>query len=417
MRDSVFDTHGGLPQRRHRWLGLAAALALLGGAAAPALARGYVPQGRCGPHERVQIDNVPAGHCVALIADEAQGLEAPRRILEVTPGRFWVIDMGANWVPKRGRLLELTLPPGAARASVRTLAEGLDRPLGLAKGPDGQIWVGEVHQVWRTPLPPVGQAIQREVMLPNLPTSGAHPLKEIAFGPGDALYVNMGSVTDSCRNDAQQQPVPCPELGGAQPRAAVYRAQLDPAQGWKVTRFEPFATGLRNSVALTVLPSGAVLQGENSIDYPDAAQPPEELNRLQAGRHYGWPYCVGKGVAARGYEKRYDCAQSTPPVQIWPAHAAPLHLLQGTAGSPFAGQLLVAWHGYRPTGQRVMRVPIRADGTPTGPPRPVLEGWAARQGVRPVGHPTGLAIDHDGRLWVVEDINRTVLLVRPIQAP
>jgi len=155
----------------------------------------------------------------------------------------------------------------------------------------------------------------------------------------------------------------------------VYRAQLDPAQGWKVTRFEPFATGLRNSVALTVLPSGAVLQGENSIDYPDAAQPPEELNRLQAGRHYGWPYCVGKGVAARGYEKRYDCAQSTPPVQIWPAHAAPLHLLQGTAGSPFAGQLLVAWHGYRPTGQRVMRVPIRADGTPTGPPRPVLEGW------------------------------------------
>ena len=145
MRDSVFDTHGGLAQRRHRWLRLAAALALLVGAAAPALARGYVPQGRCGPHERVQIDTVPAGHCVALIADEAQGLAAPRRILEVAPGRFWVIDMGANWVPKRGRLLELTLPPGAARASVRTLAEGLDRPLGLAKGPDGQIWVGEVH--------------------------------------------------------------------------------------------------------------------------------------------------------------------------------------------------------------------------------------------------------------------------------
>ncbi|AVO36236.1 hypothetical protein C6570_16965 [Ottowia oryzae] len=406
-----------MAQRRHHWLTLAAALALLGSAAAPALARGYVPQGRCGPHERVQIDTVPAGHCVALVADETQGLAAPRRILEVTPGRFWVIDMGANWVPKRGRLLELTLPPGAARAKVSTLAEGLDRPLGLAKGPDGQIWMGEVHQVWRTPLPPPGQPIRREVMLPNLPTSGAHPLKEIAFGPGDALYVNMGSVTDSCRNDAQQQPVPCPELGGTQPRAAVYRAQLDPAQGWKVTRFEPFATGLRNSVALTVLPSGAVLQGENSIDYPDAAQPPEKLNRLQAGRHYGWPYCVGKGMAARGYEKRYDCAQATPPAQTWPAHAAPLHLLQGTAGSPFAGQLLVAWHGHRPAGQRVMRVPIRADGTPTGPPRPVLEGWAARQGVRPVGHPTGLAIDHDGRLWVVEDIHRAVLLVRPIQAP
>ena len=64
---------------------------------------------------------------VALVADDAQGLEAPRRILEVAPGRFWLIDMGANWVPKKGRLLELTLPPGAARASVRTLADKLDR--------------------------------------------------------------------------------------------------------------------------------------------------------------------------------------------------------------------------------------------------------------------------------------------------
>ena len=382
-----------------------------------AQARGYVPQGRCGPHERVQIDTVPAGHCVALVADDAQGLEAPRRILEVAPGRFWVIDMGANWVPNRGRLLELTVAPGAARARVRTLADKLDRPLGLALGPDGQVWVGETHEVWRTPIPPIGQPVKREVMLPSLPNSGAHPLKVIAFGPGNALYVNMGSVTDSCRNVAQQQPLPCPELGGAQPRAAVYRAQLDPAQGWKVKRFEPFATGLRNSVALTVLPGGAVLQGENSIDYRDAAVPPEELNLLQQGRHYGWPYCVGKGVAARGYEKRYDCSKATAPAQIWPAHAAPLHLLRGSDGSPYANQLLVAWHGHRSTGQRVMKVPIRADGTPTGPPRPVLAGWAARPGMRPSGRPTGLAIDHDGRLWVVEDFNRTVLLVRPVQTP
>ena len=91
MRDSVSDTHGGLAQRRHRWLRLAAALALLVGAAAPALARGYVPQGRCGPHERVQIDTVPAGHCVALVADEAQGLAAPRRILEVAPDYSWAL--------------------------------------------------------------------------------------------------------------------------------------------------------------------------------------------------------------------------------------------------------------------------------------------------------------------------------------
>lgn len=402
------------------------ALAALQLAAAPAaLARGYTPQGRCGPHERVAIDQVPAGHCVALVADEAQGLKAPRRILEVAAGRLWVIDMG-SWMPRQGRLLELTLPPGAARASVRTLAEGLDRPLGLALGPDGQVWIGEATQLWRTPVPPPGAAIQRQVMLSGLPGDGAHPLKEIAFGPGDTLYVNLGSATDSCRNDAQQQPLPCPELTGSapgqnsdgtRPRAAVYRAQLDRQDGWKPRTFEPYASGLRNSVALTVLPSGVVLQGENSIDYPDASAPPEELNRLQAGRHYGWPYCVGNGTPARGYEQRYDCRRSAAPAQLWPAHAAPLHLLLGPEGSPFAGVLLVAWHGHRATGQRVMRIDLGPDGLPRGKPRPLLAGWQAKAGVRPSGRPTGMAIDRAGRLWVVEDFNRTVLLVRPAAGP
>ena len=38
------------------------------------------------------------------------------------------------------------------------------------------------------------------------------------------LYINVGSATDACRNDQQQQPLPCPETSGSWPRAAVYRA-------------------------------------------------------------------------------------------------------------------------------------------------------------------------------------------------
>ena len=98
-------------------------------------------------------------------------------------------------------------------------------------------------------------------------------------------------------------------------------------------RFAPFATGLRNSMALAVLPAtpdakeGRVLQGENSIDYRDPKNPPEELNLLQRGRHYGWPYCVGRRQAAQGYEGRYDCARTEAPLALWPAHAAPLQML------------------------------------------------------------------------------------------
>ncbi|PWQ83106.1 hypothetical protein DKY64_23810, partial [Stenotrophomonas maltophilia] len=77
---------------------------------------------------------------------------------------------------------------------------------------------------------------------------------------------------------------------------------------------------------------------ENSIDYDDAGQPPEELNRLQAGRDYGWPYCVGNRQPARGYEKRFDCKPTEAPLMLWPAHAAPLQMITGPAGSAFAGQ-------------------------------------------------------------------------------
>jgi len=107
--------------------------------------------------------------------------------------------------------------------------------------------------------------------------------------------------------------------------------------------------------------------------------------------------------------------QSTPaPFQRWPAHAAPLHLLAVPAENPgpWAGQVLVAWHGHRPTGQRVMAMKVDAKGLPSGPPVEVIGGWAASPGVRPKGAPTGLAVDRAGRLWIVEDRNKTVLMVR-----
>lgn len=406
--------------RHGRVLVLAAVTAV---AALPMAAQshGYVPKGLCGDYARVDIAS-PPGTCVALVADEAQGLRFPRRILEVAPGRFWVIDMG-SWEPRRGRLLEMTLPttgPAPRRATLTVLAEKLDRPLGLAIGPDGKAYIGEAGTVWRTPVPAPGQPPQREPVIDDLPDDGAHPLKELAFGPNGRLYVNVGSFSDSCRNDQQAQPVPCPEMRGDKPRAAVYEAILG-GTGLALQSFKPFATGLRNSAALVVLSSGVakgrVLQGENSIDYPDVGQPAEELNLLQRGRHYGWPYCVATQQPARGYEKRYDCSLSEAPLQLWPAHVAPLHMLVGPAGSPFAGQLLVAWHGYKPAGHRVVAYTLDARGRPLTKPVQWLSGWDAKPGVRPLGKPTGMAVDREGHLLVVEDINRTVLMLLPAPAP
>lgn len=384
--------------------GVAAALAH----AAPAGAAG--PAGDCGGFPRVDI-TVPAGHCLALVADAKRGLRFPRRIVEVAANRYWIIDMG-SWEPRQGRLLEMTLDEGALDPALRvrltTLASRLDRPLGLVIGPDGKAYVGEAGRIWRTAT--TGPVVQ-EVVVDGLPADGAHPLKEIAFGAKGQLFINVGSHSDACRDASGRVPARCPEAEGPRPRAAVYVAEL--GSDARATVMRPHATGLRNSVALAVV-GNTVLQGENSIDYPDGDEPPEELNVLREGAHHGWPHCVGARKPARALHERADCRTTEAPAQLWPAHAAPLHMLAvpTDSGSPWAGQLLVAWHGHRPTGQRVVRIPLDTRGRPTGQPVEVLSGWQAVGGARPKGAPTGLGVDRAGRLWVVEDRNKTVLMLR-----
>ena len=290
-----------------------------------------------------------------------------------------------------------------------TVADKLDRPHGIAVGSDGRVYVGEAARIWRTraTLP-----IAPETVIEGLSADGAHPLKELAFGAANQLFVNVGSSSDACRDDAGALPLPCPDTQGAKPRAAVYEATLGGAaltlQTWK-----PFATGLRNSLALAWVAPGVLLQGENSIDYTDESAPPEELNVLVAGAYYGWPGCVGARQPARGYEGRVDCAKTTAPAMLWPAHVAPLQMLAvpASAKNAFAGQIVVAWHGYRAAGHRVVSYALDARGRPSGAPRVWIGGWNAVKGVRPLGVPTGIFVDSVGRLFVVEDRNRTLLML------
>ena len=170
-----------------------------------------------------------------------------------------------------------------------------------------------------------------EVLLSGLPAEGAHPLKELAFAPDGRLFVNIGSATDACRQTGGAQPWPCPETQGAQPRAAVWVAHLGGPQH-TVQRFEPYARGLRNSLALAWVPTaGALLQGENNIDYPDREQPPEELNVLRAGADFGWPGCVGRPCARARLRGPRRLHRHHRPARLWPAHAAPLQMLLAPA--------------------------------------------------------------------------------------
>lgn len=372
----------------------------------------------CAGHPRVNL-KVPAGWCVGRVADASDGLRMPRRLLEVAPGRFWLTDLG-GWEPGKGRLLELRVDGGAAGATrLRVLASGLDRPHGLLRGPDGQAYVAEAGGVWRTP---VGDVVQREDIVKFLPDQGSHPLKELAFGDGGSLYINLGSASDDC-----QGAWPCPETAGPMPRASVLEAKLG---GPRLTlqSIKPYATGLRNSLGLAVGPGGQLWQAENSVDYPEATEPAEELNLLSAGSHHGWPACVtdarGHSVAARGSSPvaAATCTPATAPFMAWPAHAAPLQLLfppmpaKGQPGTPWAGKMVAVWHGYRATGHRVVAWALGAEGKPTGARQDIVSGWDSVPGQRGPGAPAGATVDHRGWLWLVDDRNHLLLVVAPESA-
>ena len=71
----------------------------------------------------------------------------------------------------------------------------------------------------------------------------------------------------------------------------------------------------------------------------------------------------------------------------------------------------MAWHGYRAGGHRIVGQALDAKGRPQGALTVWVGGWTAQKGVRPLGAPTGIAVDSAGRLLIVEDRHKTLLML------
>jgi glucose/arabinose dehydrogenase/mono/diheme cytochrome c family protein len=106
-----------------------------------------------------------------------------------------------------------------------------------------------------------------------------HGVSHIAQGPDGMLYVNSGSRTDGGETGIQ----PNYATTGEEPiTACLWR--LDPET--ETPSVEVFARGLRNSYGFCWDADGHLLATENGPD-ADAA---EELNLIEHGRHYGFPF-------------------------------------------------------------------------------------------------------------------------------
>lgn len=174
-----------------------------------------------------------------------------------------------------------------------------------------------------------GRTLSNErVLLRGIPPGG-HSSRTLKRGPDGFLYLSIGSSCNACIEDHPW-------------RAAIIRFKEDAAP-------ELFASGLRNSVGFDWQPGTAALYGvDNGRDNLGDDVPDDEVNRIEAGRHYGWPFVHGAGVKDPAlFTKMPAGIAAVAQVHGLGGHVAPLSILF-LAHQPDAarnGSALVAEHG------------------------------------------------------------------------
>lgn len=402
----------------------------------------------CGAYPQAQVGTAK-GVCVGVVTQRDQGARwvKPRRIVQV-PGtqQFLVTDMG-GW--QRGKGVVWLVDTKIKPATHKALLTQLKLPHGLELGPDGRFYVGESHRIFRFTLQDK-QAMGVETVVRDLPdfTRHSHPLSHFIFDQQGNLIVNIGAPSDQCKEDARE--VFCRAVNNTnETQAAVRRYRYLPeANRWAVD-YEVVASGVRNSMALASHESGVLLQAENSIDLPELKHPFEEINRIDTGGFYGWPYCYDNKKINRlwptyGRQICHDPQAHKQPWVLMPAHAAPLdmHYYQGAMFPSLKDTLLVSWHGYRKTGHRLVAYKVDEKGLPIRsrsayymidseshgrnhsfsqvafPPvdniaqaQELISKMNAVQGVRPRGRPAGMTVAEDGAIWLLDDVNKALLRI------
>jgi len=427
-------------------MGLANLAPLAPGAAqaqAQSPARAYRVEGDCGGRPATMVRMAP-GYCLGRVwqGNANQGPRMPRALLELAGGDWLVSDLG-SWDPGRGALWRLHLQGDGSVVWTR-LMSGLSMPHTLAKGPDGRVYLAEMSRIIAFDPARPEAAI---AVIDNLPDNrlheNRHPLSAFVFDADGALLVNVGAPSDRCLNAAGRQVTDARGLCAEDDDQAMvrrYAAVTGPGPKRWSPDWTPYATGLRNSVAMVRHASGAVYQGENSIDLSTPDRPFDEINRLRPGADYGWPYCTDMATAQPGWTAAQGrCGQRTSPVSLLPPHAAPLSMLyySGPMFPQLEGRMLMSWHGYRQAGGRVVAIETNAEGAPLTdrrasyavyprgarpyPPsapapraRVLTPGWNAIPGQHPMGAPVGLAVARDGSIWIADDRNAAILrIARP----
>ena len=239
--------------------------------------------------------------------------------------------------------------------------------------------------------------------------SGGHTLKSIKIGSDNHLYLNQGS---SCNVCVETEPM----------RATILRYTLEgkPAgsqiQDSLKASSPIWAKGLRNSQGFAWHPkTGSMFATNNGSDMRSStkngkindALPPEHFNKIEAGKHYGWPHCWGEQVVDPNFAGADNfCKTTTPPAITFTSHSTPIgvtFLDKTNFPAEYKNDAIVALHGSwnraQLSGYKLVRVKFNGDN-----PAEVVDfatGWLKNN--QASGRPVDLIAGPDGALYVSDD--------------
>lgn len=363
---------------------------------------------------------LPPGFSLAVFTT---GVEKPR-IMRVAPnGDVFVSETGA------GRIKVLRpSADGTSVASSSTFAEGLTQPFGLAFYPAGDapewLYVAENNRVvrYRYRTGDTKASGPPEVVVPQLAETGrGHYTRDLVFSAdGRRMFVSVGSGG----NVAEDMPKKTPqEIRAWEAERGVGATWGDETNRATVLVFDvgssapgkPYATGIRNCVALAVQPgTGDLWCTVNERDGLGDDLVPDYSTRVRPGGFYGWPwYYMGDHEDPRHRGERPDLkGKALTPDVPYQAHSAAVGFTFYTATSgrsafpaEYVGDAFAVFHGSwnrsRRTGHKVVRVPIE-NGVPTGEYIDFLVGFVTEEG-KPWARPSEIVQMPDGSLLLSDD--------------
>lgn len=373
---------------------------------------------------------LPAGFKIEIYANaHSKGGEF------LSGARFMAFDAVGNLYVSSARNNKILMLPDrnndGIADEVLVLADGLNAPQGLVFMGDALLVAnqnGVVKLQKNTGLSTNdGLPVNITPFINDLP-AGGHTLKNIKLSPDGYLYINVGSSCNVCleadarrasmlRYTVQGQPAGALLSLGRHRQSAIWAQGLRNSQGfaWQPQTGAMYATN-----------DGADMRSESKGGMVNDELPPENLNKIEAGKHYGWPHCWADASQLNGmmadpnFPATADFCKATQAPEItFISHSTPIgitFLNKTNWPADYQQDAIVALHGSwnrkQPSGYKLVRVRFKA-----GKPSTIEDfatGWL--QDDQAWGRPVDVIVGAGQALYVSDDKTGSIYRIRHVKS-